>query len=261
MTARLINLYNPNRIALCLDGDWRPSWRVELFPEYKSNRLGDGDEEEEPDTLTPQIPVIIDLFDSLGFPILGADDYEADDVIATLAKTQRGPVRIATGDRDLFQVVSDKQDVKVIYLAKGISSHELVDENWITEKYQIPGNRYGFFAAIRGDASDGLPGIKGIGEKGAALIVNQFQDMDSLITDVTGPTPKSPEKFVKKILSDLDYAKKATKLVSCAADVRLPSVNLQIPTKPVNPKKLEDLETVYGLKTSIQRVKSALKWL
>ena len=261
MTARLINLYNPNRIALCLDGDWRPSWRVELFPEYKSNRLGDGDEEEEPDTLTPQIPVIIDLFDSLGFPILGADDYEADDVIATLAKTQRGPVRIATGDRDLFQVVSDKQDVKVIYLAKGISSHDLVDENWITEKYQIPGNRYGFFAAIRGDASDGLPGIKGIGEKGAALIVNQFQDMDSLITDVTGPTPKSPEKFIKKILSDLDYAKKATKLVSCAADVRLPSVDLQIPTKPVNPKKLENLETEYGLKTSIQRVKSALKWL
>ena len=261
MTARLINLYNPNRIALCLDGDWRPSWRVELFPEYKSNRLGDGDEEEEPDTLTPQIPVIIDLFDSLGFPILGADDYEADDVIATLAKTQRGPVRIATGDRDLFQVVSDKQDVKVIYLAKGISSHDLVDENWITEKYQIPGNRYGFFAAIRGDASDGLPGIKGIGEKGAALIVNQFQDMDSLITDVTGPSPKSPEKFVKKILSNLDYAKKATKLVSCAADVRLPSVDLQIPTKPVNPKKLENLETEYGLKTSIQRVKSALKWL
>lgn len=260
MTARLINSYSPNRIALCLDGDWRPSWRVELFPEYKSNRLEDDESEEEPDTLTPQIPVIIDLFDALGFPILGADDYEADDVIATLALSQPGPVRVVTGDRDLFQVVSDKKDVKVIYLAKGVSSHDLVDESWIGNKYQIPGDRYGLFAMIRGDASDGLPGIRGIGEKGAAQLANQFDNMDSIIADVSSESPRTPEKLARKILDDLNYAKKATKLVSCVADVRLPEVNLEIPSGPSDSQKLALLEAEFGLKTSIQRLVGALKW-
>lgn len=261
MTARLINLYNPDRIALCLDGDWRPSWRVDLFPEYKSNRLEEDEEEEEPETLTPQIPAIIDLFDALGFPILGADDYEADDVIATLANTQSGPVRIATGDRDLFQVVSDKKDIKVIYLAKGISSHDLVDESWISEKYQIPGDRYGLFAMIRGDASDGLPGIRGIGEKGAAQLANQFKDMESVLADLTNSTPTIPDKLAKRILADLDYATKATRLVSCVTDIRLPDVVLNSPKEPRDRKKVVALEEEFGLKTSIQRIKSALKWL
>jgi 5'-3' exonuclease len=261
MTARLINLYNPDRIALCLDGDWRPSWRVELYPEYKSNRIEEDEDEEEPETLTPQIPVIIDLFDSLGFPILGADDFEADDVIATLASTQSGPVRIATGDRDLFQVVSDKKDIKVVYLAKGISSHDLVDESWISAKYQIPGDRYGLFAMIRGDASDGLPGIKGIGEKGAAQLANQFQNMESLLADLTSSSPTIPDKFAKKILADLDYATKATRLVSCVTDIRLPDLALNSPKEASDRKKLDTLEEEFGLKTSIQRIKSALKWL
>ncbi|MBM3743541.1 MAG: 5'-3' exonuclease [Actinobacteria bacterium] len=260
VTARLINSYSPNRIALCLDGDWRPSWRVKLFPEYKNNRLEDDESEEEPDTLTPQIPVIIDLFDALGFPILGVDDYEADDVIATLALNQPGPVRVVTGDRDLFQVVSDKKDVKVIYLAKGISSHDLVDESWIANKYQIPGDRYGLFAMIRGDPSDGLPGIRGIGEKGAAQLANQFQSMDSIIADVSSESPRTPEKLSRKILDDLNYAKKATKLVSCVADVRLPEVNLEIPSGPSDSQKLALLEAEFGLKTSVQRLVSALKW-
>lgn len=260
MTARLINFYNPNRIALCLDGDWRPSWRVELFPDYKSNRLVGDEDEDEPDTLTPQIPVIIDLFESLGFPIVGADDYEADDVIATLTSHEPGSVRVATGDRDLFQIVSDEKDVKIVYLAKGISSHDLVDESWIADKYQIPGDRYALFAMIRGDASDGLPGIKGIGEKGAAHLANQFPDMESLLTDVTGKSPKTPEKFVKKILSDLDYAKKATRLVTCASDVRLPEIDLTVPKEPSDSSNLQKLEMDFGLKTSIQRLKSALKW-
>jgi 5'-3' exonuclease len=181
-------------------------------------------------------------------------------VIATLANTQSGPVRIATGDRDLFQVVSDKRDIKVIYLAKGISSHDLVDESWISEKYQIPGDRYGLFAMIRGDASDGLPGIKGIGEKGAAQLANLFKDMESVLADLTGSTPTIPDKFAKRILADLDYATKATKLVSCVTDIRLPDVVLNSPREASDRKKLDSLEEEFGLKTSIQRIKSALKW-
>jgi 5'-3' exonuclease len=175
MTARLIGMYSPNRIVACIEGDWRPSWRVDIFPDYKANRLEeDGEGEEEPDLLTPQIPILLDLLDEFGIPMVGVDDYEADDVMATFAVKEPGPTRIVTGDRDLFQLVDDKRDVKVVYLAKGLSQHDLVDKAWIARKYAIPGDRYALFAMFRGDPSDGLPGVKGIGEKGAALIANNF---------------------------------------------------------------------------------------
>ena len=165
MTSRLLIKYQPNRLVACLEGDWRPSWRVDLFPDYKLNRLDDTGAEEEPDTLGPQIPVLLDVLDALGIPMVGVDDYEADDLMATFSVKQNGPIRIVTGDRDLFQLVDDKRDVKVVYLAKGISNHDLVDLSWIAKKYEIPGDRYSLFAMIRGDSSDGLPGIRGIGEK------------------------------------------------------------------------------------------------
>lgn len=260
MTARLVTAYKPDRLALCLDGDWRPSWRVEIYPEYKSNRLDDGNEEEEPDLLTPQIPVIIEVFDALGVAILGADDYEADDVIATLSDTQSGPIRIATGDRDLFQVVSDSKDSKVVYLAKGISSHDLVDEDWIAKKYGIPGARYGLFAMIRGDASDGLPGIRGIGEKGAALLANLYPNMETLLDSLEKNDSKIPANLAKKLSADIKYAKSATKLVSCVKDVRLPQVDLQIPKAPADAKELERLAANYGLGTSLQRIASSFSW-
>ncbi len=167
MTARLMNTYKPTRLVACIEGDWRPTWRTDLFPGYKANRVDAEGEEEEPDLLSPQIPILLDILETFGIPLIGADDYEADDVIATLSVREKGPTRIVTGDRDLFQLVDDKRDVKVVYLAKGITNHDLVDIAFVANKYAIPGDRYALFAMIRGDASDGLPGIKGIGEKGA----------------------------------------------------------------------------------------------
>ena len=260
MTARLIGAYNPDRIALCLDGDWRPSWRVELFPEYKLNRVDDEGDEEEPDLLTPQIPIIMDLFDAVGLPIIGIDDYEADDVIATLSTREKGPTKIVTGDRDLFQLVDDSRDVKVVYLAKGISNHDLVDRSWIEKKYEIPGSRYGLFAMIRGDASDGLPGIRGIGEKGAAAIARSFETMDDVIAAAHNGEPSLSDAHRKKILADLDYASKASRLVSCATDIRLPEIPLHIPEQPHDPQALNDLKERYGLTTSVERLRSALRW-
>ena len=147
MTARLIGMYSPNRIVACIEGDWRPSWRVDIFPDYKANRLEeDGEGEEEPDLLTPQIPILLDLLDEFGIPMVGVDDYEADDVMATFAVREKGPVRIVTGDRDLFQLVDDKRDVKVVYLAKGISAHDLVDTAWIAKKYNIQFHDFGCIA-------------------------------------------------------------------------------------------------------------------
>ena len=261
MTARLINAYKPNRFALCLDGDWRPSWRVELFPDYKANRLDEaGEEEEEPDLLTPQIPVILDLFESLGFEIIGSDDYEADDVIATLARRESGPIRIVTGDRDLFQLVDDSADIKVVYLAKGVSAHDLVDRDWITKKYGIPGDRYGLFAMIRGDASDGLPGIKGIGEKGAAEIANSFANMEEVIKAAKSEDERLKDAHRKKLLADLKYAEIATALTSCADDILLPKVDFRISKSPKNEKEVAKLVTEFGLTTSIERLKAALSW-
>ena len=261
MTARLINSYKPDRIALCLDGDWRPSWRVDLFPDYKANRLDeDGDEEAEPDLLTPQIPLILDFFEAIGVEIIGADDYEADDVIATLSIRERGPIRIVTGDRDLFQLVDDKRDVKVVYLAKGISAHDLVDQNWVEQKYEIPGERYGLFAMIRGDASDGLPGIRGIGEKGAAELARAFTSMQELIDAAQQADDRIRENHRKKLISDIKYAKIATELVTCASNVPLPKVSFEVPKKPKDLNLLTSLRDDYGLATSLERLKAALGW-
>ena len=260
MTARLINIYNPNRLVACIEGDWRPSWRVDLFPDYKANRLDVEGEEEEPDTLGPQIPILLDLLEAFGIPLVGVDDYEADDVMASFAVTEPGPIKIVTGDRDLFQLVDDKRKISVVYLAKGITNHDHVDLKWIAEKYDIPGERYALFAMIRGDASDGLPGIRGIGEKGAAVIAKQFTSL----LDVMKAAEKSDERLTpnlrKKLLESAEYAKIAPKLVNCALDVPLPKIDLKIPKRPVNLDEIYQYQKDYGLGASVDRLVAALKW-
>lgn len=261
MSARLINQYKPNRLVACLDGDWRPSWRVDLFPAYKANRVDEtGDEEEEPETLTPQIPILLDLLDAMGIPLIGADDYEADDVIATYSVKEKGPTLVVTGDRDLFQLVDDKRKVKVVYLARGISNHDLVDLSWITNKYEIPGDRYALFAMIRGDASDGLPGIKGIGEKGAAVIANNFSSMEEVLKAAHSDDDRLPAPLRKKLLADLEYAGIAQTLVHCALDVQVPEVDLSIPKKALDLDAVYQLKNQHNLGASVDRFIAALGW-
>jgi 5'-3' exonuclease len=261
MTARLIGMYSPNRIVACIEGDWRPSWRVDIFPDYKANRLEeDGEGEEEPDLLTPQIPILLDLLDEFGIPMVGVDDYEADDVMATFAVKEPGPTRIVTGDRDLFQIVDDVRDVKVVYLAKGLSQHDLVDKAWISRKYAIPGDRYALFAMFRGDPSDGLPGVKGIGEKGAALIANNFADVDEVQQGARDAHPSLKPALAKKIIEGADYLKIAPTLVNCARDVALPQLDISMPTKPADLSKIYEIKERYGLGASVDRLISALKW-
>jgi len=261
MTSRLLVKYQPNRLVACLEGDWRPSWRVDLFPDYKLNRLDETGAEEEPDTLGPQIPILLDVLDALGIPMVGVDDYEADDLMATFSVTQNGPIRIVTGDRDLFQLVDDKRDVKVVYLAKGISNHDLVDLNWIEKKYEIPGDRYSLFAMIRGDSSDGLPGIRGIGEKGAATIANLFKSLPEVMTAAQSDDDRLTPNLRKKLLESADYALIAPKLVGCALDVAIPEMTIDLPTKPASLEKIMALKDEFGLGASIDRIISALGWV
>jgi 5'-3' exonuclease len=261
MTARLISMYSPNRIVACIEGDWRPSWRVDLFPAYKANRLEDeSDVEEEPETLTPQIPVLLDLLDAFGIPMVGVDDYEADDVMATFAIREKGPIRIVTGDRDLFQLVDDRRDVKVVYLAKGISQHDLVDISWVANKYGIPGDRYALFAMFRGDPSDGLPGVRGIGEKGAALIANNFASVGDALAGAKAGHEVLSASLAKKIVEGADYLKIAPTLVNCARDVAIPSMTIAMPTKPEDLSAIYAIKDKYGLGASVDRLISALQW-
>ena len=259
MTARLIAQYHPDRIVACLDCDWRPSWRVALFPGYKANRLKDDQSEEMPDTLAPQIPILLKAFEAFGIAMHGADDYEADDVIATLTHSEVGPTTIVTGDRDLFQLVSDSRKTKVAYIARGVSQHELVDEAWITERYGIPSRSYSFFATLRGDPSDGLPGVRGIGEKGAANLVNQFELLEHLIAAALDPRGDLSPSLKRKIEDSLEYLAIAPTLVNCAIDVPLTRISLGIPTEIRNLSEVRSLQEEYALGTSVERLLAALR--
>ena len=264
--ARMAVTYQPDRIVACLDGDWRPSWRTDLIPEYKANRIeeesDDGslsDAAEELEILEAQVPVIMEVLDAIGIPLIGIDDYEADDVIATLSVREPGPTFIVTGDRDLFQLVDDKRKVKVAYIAKGISQHELVDLKWIKNKYEIPGDRYALFATFRGDPSDGLPGARGIGPKGAATIANSFATIEEVIEAANKSNSKLSASLQKKILESSDYLRKAEVVVNCVDDLRLPKGPFNLPKKVVDSKALEILSKSYGIDSSVKRLLSTLE--
>ena len=262
MTARLLTMYRPNRLVACIEGDWRPSWRVALFPDYKANRVEEGteDEEVEPDTLTPQIPILLDIVDAFGITVIGIDDYEADDVMASYAVQHEGPVRIVTGDRDLFQMVDDDRNVGVVYLAKGLSQHELVDSKWVAERYGIPGDRYALFAMFRGDPSDGLPGVKGIGVKGAGHIANHFKNVDEVIAAAENKHSALTAALTKRILEGRDYLAIAPTLVQCAKDISLPNVSVALPKRPKDMKLIREFQEKYALGASVDRLISALQW-
>lgn len=260
MTSRLVSTYNPDRIVACLEGDWRPTWRTDLFPGYKANRVDDSGEEEEPDTLGPQIPVLLDLLDLFGFPMVGVDDYEADDLIATFSKQEQGPIHIVTGDRDLFQLVDDKRKVRVIYLAKGFSQQEVVDLKWIQNKYGIPGERYALFAMIRGDASDGLPGVRGIGEKGAAVIANAFTTIEEALSAAKADDDRLTPLLRKRLIEGSEYIAIAPKLVHCALDVPLPQMEIKVPSSPADLSAIYAMKDHYGLGASVDRLIAALGW-
>ncbi len=174
--ARLITQRRPRHVVIADDAAWRPDWRVELIPTYKSHRV----EEPVPPGLEPQIPAIYELLSCIGVDAAGVPDYEAEDVIATLAQLVTGSVEIASGDRDLFALIEDPR-VCVLYPEKrGLS---VIDEAEVTRRYGIPGRRYADFAILRGDPSDGLPGLKGVGAVGAAGMIRRHGDIAGILRE------------------------------------------------------------------------------
>ncbi|MGM7696484.1 5'-3' exonuclease [Microbacterium sp. A84] len=182
IVAKLVKLYEPTHIVACWDDDWRPQWRVDLIPSYKAHRVVEvvatgPDVEEVPDPLEAQLPLIREALTALGIPIVGVSEHEADDVIGALATRATMPVDIVTGDRDLFQLVDDGRSIRVVYTARGMSNLEVVSDETVVKKYGVLPSQYADFATLRGDASDGLPGVAGVGDKTAATLLQAHGDL------------------------------------------------------------------------------------
>lgn len=258
--ARLVADHSPTALVACMDADWRPQWRVELIPSYKAHRVADEAEgsEEVPDTLSPQVPVIEAVLDAVGIARVGVPGYEADDVIGTLATSARHPVAIVTGDRDLFQLVDDARGVRVLFPRKGVGDCDVLDEAAIEERYGVRARQYADFAALRGDPSDGLPGVKGIGEKTAAQLVTEYGDLAAVRAAAADPFSRLTPARRRNIAAAADYLDVAPRVVAVAKDVPLPPFDAALPAAPAAPQALEALAETWGLGGSLSRLLTAL---
>jgi len=255
MVATLVTRFRPARLVACMDADWRPAFRVAALPSYKAHRLAPDGGEESPDALTPQVPVIEDALDALGIARVGIAGYEADDVIGTLTARGRGPVDVVTGDRDLFQLVNDDGPVRVLYTGRGVRNLQILDEAAVAAKYGIPGRAYGEFAVLRGDPSDGLPGVAGIGDKTAAALITRFGSVAGLLAAIdAGQTDGLPAGARTKLAAATDYLAVAPMVVRVAPDAPLPDFDDALPATPADPAALVDLCDRWGLDSSIERV-------
>jgi 5'-3' exonuclease len=261
--SRLVEDYRPTHLACCWDNDWRPQWRVDLIPSYKAHRVeyvvaNAPDVEEVPDPLEAQVPVIVNVLDAFGIAIVGADGYEADDVIGTLATGAGVPVEIVTGDRDLFQLVDDGAEVRVLYTARGVGRHERVTEAVIREKYGVEAHQYADFATLRGDSSDGLPGVAGVGEKTAATLLGRFGSVAALREAALDPDADLAPGPRRKILDAADYLAVAPTVVAVARDIDLGNPDLRLPPTPDDPESLKELAERWGLSSPIARLVETL---
>ena len=265
---RLVGEYHPTHLACCWDNDWRPQWRVDLIPSYKSHRVaaplrteGEGGKhwiEEVPDPLQAQIPVIEEVLEAFGIAVVGADGYEADDVIGTLATNAGMPVDIVTGDRDLFQLVDDEAEVRVLYVARGVGRHERITNEVVREKYGVDASQYADLATLRGDSSDGLPGVPGIGEKIAASLLRKFGDIESLRKAALDDGAELSPGQRRKILDAAGYLEVAPRVVAVARDLDLDDPDLTLPLTPADPERLAELAERWGLDSPAARLVETL---
>ena len=256
--ARFITDYRPTHAAACWDNDWRPAWRVELVPSYKAHRVLAGTVEVVPDELTPQVPLIRAVLDALGIPIVGADGYEADDVIGTLASTASGPVDVITGDRDLFQLIDDSRQVRVLSVVKGVRNHERVTDEALRQRYGIDGAGYADFTTLRGDASDGLPGVAGIGEKTAARLIADYGDLEGVLAAASAK--RLSPALTNRLAAGVDYLAGAREVVRVRRDLPLglSPDDLLLPTEPAQPELFAELAELLNLGGPAERIVAAL---
>lgn len=280
MIARLVRARHPGVLIACMDADWRPAFRVAAIGTYKSHRANPDGSEQVPDALAAQVPVIGQVLDAAGVAMAAADGFEADDVIGTLAARADRPVEIVTSDRDLFQLVDDSREIQVLNTAKGVGRLEVIDEAAVTQRYQIPGRGYAAFAALRGDPSDGLSGVPGVGEKAAAALVRSFGTVPAILAAIDAGHGGFPPGGRAKLVAARAYLEACGPVVSVARDAPVRAVTDlsahgqlpravgqdladlaafgQLPSKPSDPAMLAGLDERWGLGSSLGRMLSAL---
>jgi 5'-3' exonuclease len=273
--ATLVAEYRPGRLAVCLDLDWRPQFRVDLIPSYKAHRVAEegspvggneGDIEEIPDDLSPQVEMILEILDAFGIATAGAEGYEADDVLGALATTERrDPVVVVSGDRDLLQLVADDPiEVRVLYIGQGLKKATLFGPAEVAQRYGVPADRagdaYAELALLRGDPSDGLPGVPGVGEKTASTMLSQYGSLENILAAAHDPKSALPKAFRAKILAATEYIEAAKPVVRVARDapVQLFTADDTLPLHAADPARVAELAERYGLTSSVARLQKAL---
>jgi len=278
--ATLITQHQPARLVVCLDLDWRPQFRVDLIPSYKAHRVAeegspvgdDGEEEtaenveEIPDDLSPQVDVIMEVLEAYGIATAGAEGFEADDVLGTLAAVERrDPVVVVSGDRDLLQLVGDDPvEVRVLYIGQGLKKATLFGPAEVAERYGVPidraGDAYAELALLRGDPSDGLPGVTGVGEKTASTMLTRYGSLGNILSAAHDPKANLPKAFRAKILAATDYIDAAKPVVRVARDapVHLFTADDRLPQNAADPDRVAELARDWGIASSIGRIQKAL---
>ena len=279
MVARLVRAREPQRVVACLDRDWRPAFRVRAIPSYKAHRVdgdpadlpagvgGAPDAEAAPPELGPQVEIILEVLAALGIPTAGAEGHEADDVLGTLVAHEREVgVEVVSGDRDMLQVVREEPTpVRVVYIARGVSKYELYGPAEVAARYGVPvaraGEGYAEMAMLRGDPSDGLPGVPGVGEKTAAQVVSRFGSWDELMAAVTDRADTRMSSAVRaKLAKTPDYLAAAPVVVRVAVDAPIDwtGTPTPLPHPPADPDALAALAERWNLAGSVDRLVAAL---
>ena len=260
MIAKLVTAYEPTHLIACWDDDWRPQWRVDLIPSYKAHRVAEvteqgPDVEEVPDPLEIQIPVIRAELAALGIPVVGVAAHEADDVIASFATQATQPVDVVTGDRDLFQLVDDARGIRVIYTGRGMSNLDVLDDAAVVTKYAVLPTQYADFAVMRGDASDGLPGVAGVGEKTAATLLATHGDLAGILAAAEAGTGMTAGVRAK-LLAAADYLAVAPTVVEVVRTLDLPDADARLTTPDA--AALARVAQDWGLGSSLDRAAAAI---
>lgn len=263
--ARLAADHRPTHLIAAWDDDWRPAFRVEAIPTYKAHRVAEADEasdvEEVPDELSPQVPLIVTALELIGIRRIGVPGHEADDVIGSVVAQSSVPCLVVTGDRDLFQLVDDARPVRVLYTAaRGVGNAEVIDDSQLLSRYGVTGEQYCDFSLLRGDSSDGLPGVRGIGEKTAAALLAEYGSIDAAIAAVNAGNSGIKAAAARNLLAGQEYIAAARKVVPVVKDLHIDISDTSVPRRPAQPAALVEFAERWGVQNSIDRVAEAFGW-
>lgn len=245
--AQLVQKYKPRKIIAAIDLSWRPEWRVKLLSEYKSHRLAaDKKNELAPEELIEQIPDLIHVLELLQIAVVGIQDFEADDCLASLSNFEKNSI-IVTSDRDLLQLIN-RENQTVLHLLSD-KSQPLWDYERFKEVYGFEPEQYLDYAVLRGDPSDGLKGVSKVGEKTAAKFIKEFQTIENLINYLSTNPSKKLSVAEENIISSVSYIQIARQVTSLNKNLRL-----KIQVKPMEIKKLNKFAAARNITKQVNEI-------